>query len=248
MQRYVMVFEYDGTGFSGLQTQEGKRTVQSEIESAMSRIFGVPTILVASGRTDSGVHAIGQVAHFDADYKKDEFSLLRSLNSFLPSDICVREIRKVDGDFHARFDAKRKTYIYKFYISPNERPLYLNRALRVNTGLDVSKMMDACECFVGTKDFKSFCSKKSGKTDFVRTVYSCKITEIAKDEYELQICGNGFLYNMVRIIMGTLLKVGEGKLKKADIEKIFQGKARMLAGRTVPPYGLYLKSVEYERK
>lgn len=243
----MMVFEYDGKNFAGLQVQNGKRTVQGEIENVLKYLFKTPIHLEASGRTDSGVHAIAQVAHFDCDYKKDEFSLLRSINSFLPEDIMVKEIKKVDSDFHARFNAKKKTYMYKFYISPNERPLLKDRSLRVNTGLDVEKMKNACSEFIGIKDFKSFCSKKSGKTDFVRTVFDCHIEELCDNEYALFISGNGFLYNMVRIIMGTLIKVGEGRLKKEDISKIFEGKARSFAGKTVPPYALYLKSVEYEK-
>ena len=245
MQRFKMTFEYDGTNFSGLQVQEGKRTIQGEIEKVFLKLFSVPTELVASGRTDSGVHATNQVAHFDADYTKTEFALLRSINCFLPEDICVKSIEKVQSSFHARFDAKKKTYGYLFYVSPNELPLQKNRALRVNTGLDVELMKQACQHFVGTKDFKSFCSKKSGKTDFVRTVFDAKIVELGENLFEFEISGSGFLYNMVRIIVGTLLKVGEHKIAPDAIPDILSGKARALAGKTAPAHGLYLKSVEY---
>lgn len=245
MNRIKLTIEYDGTNFCGYQVQPGKRTIQSELEKAIESIYNQKIVSYSSGRTDAGVHAYGAVVHYDEPKELKNKRIKDSLNAYLPSDIKVTDAEIVNESFDARFDAKTKTYAYKFYLSRTERPLMFNRALRVNENVNIEKMKEACKYFIGEHDFTSFVARKSGKTNFVRTVYSCDIVETAKNEYELIISGNGFLYNMVRIIMGTLIFVGEGKYESKYVKEIIDGKNRALAGKTVASYGLYLMKVEY---
>lgn len=237
--------EYLGTDFKGFQAQPNKRTVQGEVERVLSEILNQEIKIYASGRTDAGVHSLGQVAHFDIEGEVDVKRLHYELVNRLPQDISVSRVEEAPLDFDSRFSVKRKTYVYKFYLSRYERAVFRGRALRVNDNVDVSKMMEACKYLVGTHDFKSFVTKKSGKTDFVRTIYSAKITASEEGIYEFEVCGNGFLYNMVRIIMGTLIEVGSGRKAPQELKNIIDGKARAMAGKTVLPYGLYMKKVEY---
>ena len=243
----MIKFQYKGTEFSGYQVQPEKRTVQGEIELALKNIFFEDIKIYASGRTDARVHALAQIAHFDAQKKFSESQLIHLLNRELPSDISVLEAGIVDEDFDARFDATSKTYIYKFYLSRFEKPLYSNLATRVNDNVNVEKMQEACSYLLGEHDFKSFVARKSGKEDFVRTIYSAKITKTDSDLYEFEISANGFLYNMVRIIFGTLIEVGSGRLKPEEVGLVIESKSRSKAGKTYSPDGLYLKNVEYKK-
>ncbi len=245
MRRIVLIFEYVGTGFSGYQLQPEKRTVQGEMENILSLILDNKIKIYASGRTDSGVHSLGQVAHFDTEQEFNLGWLQDKLNTLLPEDISIQKIFEAEDGFDSRFSVKEKTYGYRFYLSRNERATMRNRALRVNDNVDIEKMKEACKYIVGEHDFKSFVARKSGKEDFVRTVYSAKINEMTDGLYEFCISGNGFLYNMVRIIVGTLIDIGSGRKKPEDMKRIIDGKNRSLAGKTVAPYGLYMKSVKY---
>ena len=243
--RYALKFEYKGTHFCGYQVQPSKRTVQGEMEKVLKNIFGQKIKMYASGRTDSGVHALAQVAHFDASKKFSEKQLLHLLNRDLPEDISVEEVWFPSPNFDARFDAKEKTYIYKFYLSRFEKPLFQNLATRINDNINVSLMQEACQYLIGQHDFKSFVARKSGKEDFVRTIYSAQITKKEFGVFEFEISANGFLYNMVRIIFGTLIEVGAGRLQPKDVQKVIEGKDRSKAGKTYSPDGLYLKNVRY---
>ena len=245
MSRIKLTIEYDGTLFCGYQVQPNKRTVQSELENALEKIYNEKVETFSSGRTDAGVHALGAVIHFDEPKFIKNRHFADSINAYLPDDVKVIKAEEVSEDFDARFDAKSKTYQYKFYLSRCERPLYKNRALRVNEEVDVEKMKRALKYFLGEHDFSSFVARKSGKTNFVRTIYSAEIFETNKKEFVFEISGNGFLYNMVRIIMGTLLKVGEGKIKPEHVKTIIENKNRQTAGNTMPAHALYLKNVEY---
>ena len=245
MSRIKLTIEYDGTLFSGYQVQPNKRTVQSELENALEKIYNEKVETLSSGRTDAGVHALGAVVHFDEPKVIKNRFFADSINAYLPDDVKVINAEEVDEDFDARFLAKTKTYQYKFYLSRCERPLYKNRALRVNEEVDVDKMKQALKYLLGEHDFSSFVARKSGKTNFVRTIYSAEIFETNNKEYTFEISGNGFLYNMVRIIMGTLLKVGEGKIKPEDMKTIIENKNRQTAGNTMPAHALYLIKVEY---
>lgn len=245
MQRIKLIMEYVGTGFSGFQIQPGKRTVQGEVEKILTELVGEKVKIYASGRTDAGVHSLGQVAHFDTEKEIGEKYLQHKLNKALPSDITINSVEKVSDDFDSRFSVKRKTYVYKFYLSRYERANFVGRALRVNDNVDVERMKEACKYLIGTHDFTSFVARKSGKTDFVRTIYDAMITDMGAGLYEFEISGNGFLYNMVRIIMGTLIDIGSGRKSPQDMKKVIEGKNRSLAGKTVLAHGLYMKSVDY---
>ena len=241
-----LVIEYDGTNYSGWQKQDGVKTIEGELEKVLSKVVQKPVVLYASGRTDAGVSAKAQVAHFEVadDFVFDKFSFLGSVNFFLPSDILVKTAEIVSDEFDARFTVKKKTYRYYFYISRFERPLY-QKYLRVNDNADVKLMNDACKFLIGEHDFKSFVARKSGKTNFIRTIYDAKILDFTDDLYALEITGNGFLYNMVRIIMGTLIKIGTKKLNPSIMADIINEKCRADAGKTVSGLPLILYSVDY---
>lgn len=245
MERYKLVIQYDGKNFCGFQVQPEKRTIQGEIEKALEFLLKENVKIYASGRTDAEVSALAQVAHFDTEKSVDEKKLEASLNAILPDDIAITKVEKVDESFDARFSVKRKTYQYRFYVSRYELPLLRGRALRINDYADISLMQEACEFLLGEHDFKSFVARKSGKTDFVRTIYDAKIAKLDDGMFAFEITGNGFLYNMVRIIFGTLLQVGYKKLAPSKVKDIIDAKDRTKAGRTVPAFALVLKNVEY---
>lgn len=245
MERIKLVVQYDGKEFSGFQLQPERRTVQGELEKVLEFLLKEKIRIYASGRTDAGVSAYAQVVHFDSECEINEKKLLDSLNALLPEDVAVTEATKVPPDFDSRFSVKKKTYWYRFYISKYELPLLNKLALRINDYADIKKMQKAAKMFVGTHDFESFVSKKSGKTDFVRTIYNAEIKDIGDGMFAFEITGNGFLYNMVRICFGTILKAGYGKIEPEDILKIIEAKDRSLAGKTMPAYALVMKGVEY---
>lgn len=245
MDRIKIVIQYNGKNFSGFQVQPEKRTIQGEIEKVLLFLFKKPLKIYASGRTDAGVSAMAQVAHFDIDEEVNEKSLLSSLNALLPTDIAITCIEKVDESFDARFSVKKKTYWYKFYVSKFDLPLFYDDALRINDYADIELMNESCKYLIGTHDFSSFVARKSGKTDFVRTVYDAKIISLGDGLYAFEITGNGFLYNMVRIIFGTLLSVAYKKIKPEEIKNIIEAKLREKAGKTMPSHALLMKKVEY---
>ena len=244
MERIKFIMQYDGALFCGFQVQPNKRTVQGEIEKVLTFLLKEKVKIYASGRTDAGVSAFAQVAHFDTEKQVNEKSLLSSMNALLPNDIAITSVEKVDENFDARFSVKTKTYQYKFYVSKFDLPLYKD-ALRINDYADIELMNKACKFLIGTHDFESFVARKSGKTDFVRTIYDAKIISLEDGLYALEISGNGFLYNMVRIVFGTLLNVAYKKIKPEDIKSIIDAKDRARAGKTMPAHALFMKKVEY---
>ncbi len=246
MERFKLIIQYDGALFSGFQIQPGKRTIQGELEKILSFLVGEETRIYASGRTDTGVSAFSQVCHFDTEKNLDAKKLEVSLNGLLPDDIAVIEVKQVGMDFDSRFTAKKKTYQFRFYVSRYELPLLEKQAHRINHYADLKKMNEACKFLIGTHDFSSFVAAKSGKTDFVRTIYDAKIIEIGDGVFAFEITGNGFLYNMVRIIFGTLLKVAYSKMKPEDMKAVIETKDRKVAGKTMPAKGLVLKNVVYD--
>ncbi|SDN78762.1 tRNA pseudouridine(38-40) synthase TruA [Bacillus sp. OK048] len=245
MIRYKCIISYDGSGFNGYQVQPNKRTVQSQIEAILAKIHkGTNVKIIASGRTDAGVHAKGQVIHFDSPLALTTEKWEIALNSMLPGDISIRSVEKADPSFHARFDACGKEYRYFLYQSPKRDPFQRDFALHYPFRLDLEAMNEAAEYLLGTHDFSSFCSAKTEVTDKVRTIEAIEILQESE-----QICfrfvGNGFLYNMVRILVGTLLEVGSGKRTPTEIVEILEKKDRSYAGKTVPGQGLYLWEVYY---
>lgn len=237
-----ILIEYEGTNFSGWQKQPGLSTIQGEIENALQIISGKQIQVFASGRTDAGVHALAQVANFAFDTKIPAQRIKNALNHYLPDEIRVLVSEEVEEGFHARFTAKRKTYLYRIQTGGVKRPFERNISYYVRGDLDLDKMRTAAEFFVGEHDFSAFKSEGSSAQNFVRNIYSLTITK-NHDVIEIEITGNGFLYNMVRIIAGTLIEIGKGK--SYNISKILASKDREEAGPTAPARGLFLKRVEY---
>ena len=221
MKRYKITVSYLGTNYCGWQTQKNGTSVQSVLENAFSKLFGAKTAVTGSGRTDAGVHALGQVAHFDAE-------------TSIPAE-----------NFHARFQAKEKTYVYKLYLSPHLNPLKNATAENICVPLDFAEMEKAARFIEGTHDFRCFEASGSSVKDTVRTVEKVEIIKNGED-VEIRVTGNGFLYNMVRIIAGTLVDVGKGKIAANDVEDIIKSGDRVRAGKTLPAKGLTLYSVKYK--
>ena len=244
--RFKIIIEYDGKDFNGWQEQEGCSTIQGELSNALKNLFNEKIEVYGSGRTDAGVSAKNQVAHFDIETNLKPYNIMMALNRRLPETIRIKNLTLVDNLFHSRYSTKRKTYSYHMYASKAESPLRRNTHLQVWPNLDFDSMFKACECFVGTHDFKGFCHDNPQIISTVRTIYSCKMTKI-DDDITITICGNGFLHNMVRIICGTILKVGQRKIKVEDLPDIIKSGDRKRAGQTLSAIGLLLESVEYDK-
>ncbi len=245
MHRVKCTISYDGTLFSGYQVQVDKRTVQSEFEKVLKHIHKGSTVrIAASGRTDAGVHAKGQVIHFDTNLMILPANWKKALNSTLPEDISVMDVEIVDNHFHSRFDAKGKEYRYYIDLSKERNPFNRNYAFHYPYPLDVNRMVQASSYLIGTHDFTSFCSAKTDVEDKVRTIMNI---ECIQNESQLTLCyrGNGFLYNMVRILTGTLLEIGAGAREPEDLPNILEAKNRNRAGKTAPAQGLFLWEVFY---
>ncbi|MGM9988990.1 MAG: tRNA pseudouridine(38-40) synthase TruA [Bacillaceae bacterium] len=246
MNRLKCTIAYDGTNFSGYQVQQKGRTVQQEVEKALKKLHKGQEIRVhASGRTDAGVHAKGQVIHFDSPLTIPPGGWERGLNTMLPDDIIVIQVESVANDFHSRYDVTKKEYRYFFYTSKRRDIFQRHYAYHFPYPLDEEKIRKAAAKLCGTHDFTSFCSAKSAVENKVRTIYSIELDRQG-DEYVFRFVGNGFLYNMVRILVRTLLDVGQGRLQPDDMEIILQKKSRELTTKTAPAHGLYLWQVDYE--
>ncbi|ULT59665.1 tRNA pseudouridine(38-40) synthase TruA [Neobacillus drentensis] len=246
MQRYKSIISYDGSSFFGYQVQPKKRTVQYELETALAKMHKGEHIKVfASGRTDAGVHAKGQVIHFDSPLPISVERWQIALNSLLPQDLSVLSVIKVDSSFHARFDTIGKEYRYVLQLTKIRDPFQRNFSVLYPFDLNIEAMKEASRFFIGTHDFTSFCSAKTEVEDRVRTIETIDFLQ-DEDFLTLRFVGNGFLYNMVRILTGTLLEVGSGKLRPEEIADILVKKDRRFAGKTAPAQGLYLWKVFYE--
>lgn len=244
MRNIKLVIEYDGTAYNGWQSQKNGMGIEDVIKKAVYVLTDEDVKLIGSGRTDAGVHACGQVANFFtvSSIPGDKFAF--ALNSKLPYDIVIRESCEVSADFHARYSAVRKTYRYVLYNSVMPSALLYNRTCHVSGFLDLEKMKDAAGYLVGTHDFDAFRAKGSFTSSTIRTIYDINIgTEGML--INIDVTGNGFLYNMVRIIAGTLVYVGTGKIDPVMIKDIIQKRNRVLAGKTLIPGGLYLMKVDY---
>ncbi len=244
MKRIKLTISYVGEKYNGWQKQKNGKGIQSILEDAIKKVTDEETVLEGAGRTDAGVHAWGQVAHFDTNSKMNPQKFFYAINQFLPDDIKVLSSCEVDQNFHARFSAKKKTYMYKFYESEVILPLLEFDATKISTNFNFNVAKKALKYFKGTKDFKSFCSVNTTVKTTVRTIYNIKLKK-EKNIVKLFVTGNGFLYNMVRIIGGTILEVGMRIKKPEDIKTIFEKQDRTLAGRTLPAKGLTLQKIEY---
>jgi tRNA pseudouridine38-40 synthase len=246
MRNIKLVIEYDGTNYSGWQVQENGPSIQGPIERVLSAITGERIKLHGSGRTDAGVHARGQVANFKTSSTISVERFAYALNSKLPRDIVIKDSKEVPLDFHARYSAVGKRYSYQVINSKFPSALSRNYAYHVHycERLDIDRVKQAAEAFIGTYDFSGFMATGSKVYSTVRTIYELNV-EQEKELLRFNYKGSGFLYNMVRIITGTLLYVGIGKIDIADIKSIILSGERSRAGITVPACGLYLEEVYY---
>ena len=246
MRNIRLCVEYDGTEYCGWQRQENGLSIQQRIEEAIGRMTGVQSRVIGSGRTDAGVHAVGQVANFHTDSRLEERSLLMGLNSLLPPDIAVRGVREVDPSFHARFDAKSKMYLYRICNRPVRPALERRFAWFIWEPLDLEKIVESLDLFRGTHDFSSFCSTHADSEDHVRTILDITVVKQEKDTIRISMEADGFLRYMARTIVGTLVEIGRGKRCLDEVNEILAAKDRKRAGLTAPPQGLFLQEVKYE--
>ena len=237
--------EYDGTRYFGWQVQDGKQTVQGELERAIREIAGAPATLIGSGRTDAGVHAVGQTANFHTACRIPDAKWPLALNAHLPSDIRVVSAKEVPLDFHAQFGAKRKTYVYTVLNRDVASAIERDHCHHVRRPLDVAAMNEGTQHLVGTHDFRAFGSEMSDKEKTVRTIDKAHVM-VDRALVRFLFRGTGFLYNQVRAMVGTLLDVGLGKVSPGHVKAVLEGKDRTKAGANVPAKGLCLISVEYE--
>lgn len=243
MKNYAIIVEYLGLNYSGFQIQNNKNTIQKILQESLSKLLNQQIQIIPSGRTDAKVSAEKQVCSFKTDKKLNRYNFLRGINHYLPSDISVKDIIEVDEDFNPRSFAKRKTYRYTILNSLYHSPLN-QRCFQTNYNLDLDLMIKASKLLIGEHNFKAFQKVGSSAKTFERTIYDIKITK-ENDFIHIDVTGNGFLYNMVRIIAGTLFEISCGKLNISCIEEAFKTLKRDLLGKTLPPEGLTLINVEY---
>jgi pseudouridylate synthase I len=244
MKNVKLTIEYDGTNYHGWQSQNNSLAIQDIVNEAVHKLTGEKVTVNGSSRTDAGVHAYGLAANFNTDSSipPDRFSY--ALNTMLPPDVVVVKSEEVTADFHARFSSKGKKYRYLIYNGAFPSALLRNRAYHISKYLDADKMQEAANFYTGTHDFSAFMATGSTAKTTIRTISSARVSRI-DDLITFEVEGNGFLYNMVRIMVGTLIEVGYGKIKVSDIENIILSKNRKMAGRTAPAHGLYLLEVFY---
>lgn len=253
MNKFLLTISYDGSNYHGYQLQNDKPTIALMLNQATKEAFGFECNVTGCSRTDSGVHALGFKVTVQPKFPNDKITVPVSkipiaLNLKLPNDIAVLDAIEVFGDFHARYSVVSKEYIYKIHDSTVPNPFYRNYVLEYGrriTDESIERMNEACSYFVGTHEFDSFMSAGSKIEDTTRTVYAASVKRKG-DIVEFSVKADGFLYNMVRIMVGTLLNVEAGKLLPIDVKNIILAKKRELAGATVKPYGLYLKNVQYD--
>jgi tRNA pseudouridine38-40 synthase len=246
LKNIALTISYDGSDFAGFQRQPNQRTIQGELEAALGRLEGEIPVVYGAGRTDSGVHAVGQVVNFFSKKDLPVSAYLKGLNTLLPDDLKVKKVAFVSKDFHARKSAKAKEYHYWLRLSETPSPIGI-KALWLSETLDITAMAEALKHFEGRHDFQGFRSTGSSVESSIRTVYQTGSRQIG-DLVVFSITADGFLYNMVRIIMGTLLEVGRKRLSANIIPEIIQSLNRSRAGTTAPATGLYLYQVYYHQE
>ena len=249
--RYRLTIAYDGAGFHGWQEQTAPdggplRTVQGVVRQTLQEVLGQPLTLIGASRTDTGVHAIGQVAHFDADCRIPLDRLAMAINSRLPNDVEVLEAKQAHDTFDAISGAQEKQYRYRLWNS-TRRPLAIRHTVyHCWLELDRDRMSDAAGRLVGTHDFESFANTHHGRTSTVRTITQCRVEAGPEPELHVVVAGTGFLYNMVRIIVGTLIEVGRGHWEPSYIDELLANPDRQNAGPTIEPNGLCLEWIRYD--
>jgi len=247
MTKFKAVVEYDGTNYHGWQLQKDLPTIQGSIELALDRILGTPTRVYGAGRTDAGVHAIGQVAHFSAAWSHSAEELRKGCNALLPEDIVVRSLEPAPGDFHARHSARYKTYVYQILNRPIRAPLERLYAWHVPYQLELQLMDRASSYLIGSHDFAAFGSPTDGTPSTVREILEARWEMKDSDgAIRFTIRGSGFLRYMVRAIVGTLVMVGKRKITPEEFKEILISRDRSMSGPTAPPHGLCLTQVDYD--
>ena len=246
MRNIKLIIEYDGKDFNGWQKQPNKLNIQGTVEKAIEQITGEKVNLMASGRTDRGVHALGQVANFktNSNIPIDKFAI--AINSNLKKSILIKSAEEVDEKFHSRLACKKKTYRYIINNSKCGTALYRNLETHIPNRLDIKKMQEGIKHFEGEHDFKAFKASGTSSKSSIRKIYKAEVKKMPDDRIWIELTGNGFLYNMVRIIAGTLVDVGLGKILPDEIPSIIESEKRENAGKTLQPQGLYLVNVEYD--
>ena len=245
MNNYKLTIQYDGGRYQGWQRLgNSENTIQGKIESVLTEMVGEPIEIIGCSRTDSGVHALSQIANFKSDINMTEAEVMNYLNRYLPRDISIVEVTLVPERFHARYNAKDKTYLYKIWNEQYTNPFMRKYSMHVEESLNVPSMIKASHYFIGSHDFTSYSNAKSKKKSMVREIYSIDIEENA-GFIEIRVRGNGFLYNMVRKIVGTLIEVGLGEIDAKNIPSIIESKERVQTGRMADPAGLYLENVDF---
>ncbi|WP_056983603.1 tRNA pseudouridine(38-40) synthase TruA [Lentilactobacillus farraginis] len=241
---------YDGTKFSGFERQPNRRTIEGVLTqkvNTMAKNPVPPIIVYGSGRTDAGVHAIGQVAHFDFPFDLPVDAVYKGLNSMLPLDMEITKVEKVSDQFHARYDVSGKKYVYRMYLGQFQNPFKRNYTGHWKFPVDLEKVNHALKDLIGEHDFSSFVASGSTAKSNVRTIYDASAQlDSAANELKIEFYGNGFLYNMVRIMVGVVAEIGSDMRPEDDIPRLFKVKDRDQARRTMPASGLYLKKVFYE--
>ena len=241
--RYLITFSYDGSKYGGYQKQLDINTIQAELETALTKLNNKETSIVASGRTDRGVHAINQKAHFDLDINITPDKLKMALNSLIPNDIYVKDAKEVDSNFHARFNVKSKEYIYKINLG-EYNPIEKDYIYQYGKSLDIKAMEEAIKYFIGMHNFKSLVAADDVRDNYDREIISANIN-VADDIMTISFVGTGFLRYMVRNMVGLLIEIGEEKRKPSDVLTILEKEDRKASGKTAPACGLYLKEVNY---
>ena len=242
--KFLIKFAYDGTNFSGFQYQPGKRTIEEELNKVLTKINNNhKTTIVATGRTDAKVHALSQYAHVNLDVNITEYKLKRAMNSYLDDDIHVLEVKKVDDNFHARYNVLSKTY--KYYINLGEyNPTRRNYELQYNHTLNIEKMKEAIKVFLGEHDYRAFVTQNKEKDNCIRTITKAEIEE-KNNILIITFTGDGFLRYQVRNMVGILIRIGENKLTKEQLSEILLSCDRTKSGKTAPACGLYLEKVDF---
>lgn len=244
MNKYVLEIEYNGKDFFGWQKQPELRTVQGEIENSIFSLTKQEVEVFGSGRTDAGVHALGQVAHFEADLNLSPEKVKEILNKALPEDINIKNVKFGDENFHARFSAHKKTYLYKILNSKAKTIFDKDFFAREGNYLDEKLMQKCADMLVGEHNFKGFCSSQTQVASFVREIFEITVRREG-DNIFVEVTGSGFLYNMVRILVGTMVDFALGKLTEQDVLQALENGDRSKSGKTMPASGLYLKEVIY---
>ena len=246
MRNIKLTIMYDGKDFNGWQKQPNKLNIQGTIEKVLSEMTGEEIELNASGRTDAGVHSFGQVANFKTNSKIPIEKFPIAINSKIKKSIVITNAEEVEERFHSRYNCKRKTYRYVIDNSEFPTPIYRYLEYHIPNKLNIEAMKNAAKYFEGEYDFKAFKSSGTSSKSSVRTIYKAEVKNAEKNRIYIELTGNGFLYNMVRIISGTLVEVGLGKIKPEEIKNIIESKDRQKAGKTLPAHGLYLMNVNYK--